>query len=120
MSFETVLDSYKHMGLNVKGIDAKQKFYDALKTLVDPEKKRKAIGKTFIEVFDETAHEIKDVKWLAQGTIYPDIIESRFSVKGPSVTIQVPRARDITMWAAFPSYMKLQGGLSRAEYVIQR
>ena len=100
--FETVLESYKHMGLNVKGIDAKQKFYDALKTLVDPEKKRKAIGKTFIEVFDEAAHEIKDVKWLAQGTIYPDIIES-VSVKGPSVTIKSHHNV-----GGLPAYMKLK------------
>lgn len=85
--FESVLDSYKHMGLNVKGVDAKQKFYDALKGISDPEAKRKAIGGTFIEVFDEEAHRIEDVKWLAQGTIYPDVIESK-SVKGPSATIK--------------------------------
>jgi GMP synthase (glutamine-hydrolysing) len=85
--FEQVLDSYKHMGLNIKGVDAKDKFYNALKGLSEPEAKRKAIGKTFIEVFDEEAHRISDVKWLGQGTIYPDIIES-VSVKGPSVTIK--------------------------------
>ena len=85
--FEDVLHSYKDMGLNVKGVDSKGRFYDALKGLTDPEDKRKAIGKTFIDVFDEEAHKIKDVKWLAQGTIYPDVIES-VSVKGPSATIK--------------------------------
>ena len=85
--FSSVLDSYKDMGLNVKGVDSKQKFYDALKGMIDPEDKRKAIGRTFIEVFDESAHEIQDVKWLGQGTIYPDVIES-ISVKGPSATIK--------------------------------
>lgn len=85
--FEDVLDSYKHMGLNVIGVDAKQRFYDALIGESDPEGKRKIIGSTFIDVFDEEAHKIKDVKWLAQGTIYPDVIESK-SVKGPSATIK--------------------------------
>lgn len=85
--FESVLESYKHMGLNVKGVDAKKHFYKALAGLTDPEQKRKAIGKVFIEVFDEEAHKISDVKWLAQGTIYPDVIES-VSVKGPSATIK--------------------------------
>ncbi|NOZ33914.1 MAG: glutamine-hydrolyzing GMP synthase [Chlorobi bacterium] len=85
--FNDVLQSYKGMGLNVKGINAKQKFYDALKSISDPEQKRKAIGNTFIKVFDEEAKKIKDVKWLAQGTIYPDVIES-VSVKGPSATIK--------------------------------
>jgi len=85
--FEDVLDSYVHMGLNVKGVDAKEKFWEALKGETDPEKKRKIIGKFFIHVFDEEAHHIQDVKWLAQGTIYPDVIES-VSVKGPSATIK--------------------------------
>lgn len=85
--FEQVLMSYKGMGLNVKGVDAKEKFYGALKGLEDPEAKRKAIGKTFIDVFDEEAHKIMDVKWLGQGTIYPDVIES-VSVNGPSQTIK--------------------------------
>ncbi|MHC2991204.1 GMP synthase, partial [Pontibacter sp. HJ8] len=85
--FETVLDSYKHMGLNVKGVDAKNRFYSALAGISDPELKRKAIGRAFIEVFDDEAHKIEDVKWLAQGTIYPDVIES-MSVKGPSATIK--------------------------------
>jgi GMP synthase (glutamine-hydrolysing) len=85
--YEQVLDSYKHMGLNIKGVDAKEKFYSALSGLSEPEAKRKAIGRTFIEVFDEEAHRITDVKWLGQGTIYPDVIES-VSVKGPSATIK--------------------------------
>lgn len=85
--FEQVLNSYKGMGLNIKGVDAKEKFYTSLKGLTDPEAKRKAIGKTFIDVFDEEAHQITDVKWLGQGTIYPDVIES-VSIKGPSATIK--------------------------------
>jgi GMP synthase (glutamine-hydrolysing) len=85
--FQGVLDSYLHMGLNVKGIDAKKRFYTDLVGVSDPEKKRKIIGNAFIEVFDEEAQKIKDVKWLAQGTIYPDVIES-VSVKGPSATIK--------------------------------
>lgn len=85
--FEQVLASYTGMGLNIKGVDARQKFYTALDGLSDPEAKRKAIGRTFIEVFDEESHRISDVKWLGQGTIYPDVIES-VSVKGPSVTIK--------------------------------
>jgi len=85
--FEKVLDSYKHMGLNVIGINAREKFLDDLKGVTDPEKKRKNIGKNFIEVFDVEAHKIQDVKWLGQGTIYPDIIES-VSVNGPSATIK--------------------------------
>jgi GMP synthase (glutamine-hydrolysing) len=85
--FENVLSSYKHMGLNVVGVNAKKRFLDALAGVSDPEKKRKIIGKIFIDVFDEEAHKIQDVKWLAQGTIYPDIIES-VSVKGPSATIK--------------------------------
>ena len=85
--FEQVLESYQTMGLNVKGVDAKDRFYSELKGITDPEKKRKIIGKVFIDVFDEESHKIKDVKWLGQGTIYPDIIES-VSVKGPSATIK--------------------------------
>ena len=85
--FQTVLHSYKDMGLNVKGVDASQQFLNALEGVSDPELKRKAIGKTFIEVFDQEAHKIQDVKWLAQGTIYPDVIES-VSVNGPSATIK--------------------------------
>ena len=85
--FEKVLESYKHMGLNVKGVRAGDRFLSELAGLKDPELKRKAIGKVFIEVFDQEAHKIEDVVWLAQGTIYPDIIES-ISVKGPSATIK--------------------------------
>ncbi|GIV40537.1 MAG: GMP synthase [glutamine-hydrolyzing] [Thermonema sp.] len=85
--FEQVLEAYRGLGLNIKGVDAKQRFYDALRGLTDPEDKRKAIGRTFIEVFDDEAHKIQDVKWLGQGTIYPDVIES-VSVNGPSVTIK--------------------------------
>jgi GMP synthase (glutamine-hydrolysing) len=85
--FEEVLASYKDMGLNVIGVDAKQRFYDALASLTDPEAKRKAIGKTFIDVFDTEANKIENVKFLAQGTIYPDVIES-VSVNGPSATIK--------------------------------
>ena len=85
--YDSVLNSYRHMGLNISGVDAKQQFYSALKGISDPEQKRKAIGRVFIEVFDAEAHRIKDVKWLGQGTIYPDVIES-VSVKGPSATIK--------------------------------
>jgi GMP synthase (glutamine-hydrolysing) len=85
--YNRVLESYRHLGLNITGVDAKAEFYAALKGLEDPEAKRKAIGRTFIEVFDHEAHRIKDVKWLGQGTIYPDVIES-VSVNGPSVTIK--------------------------------
>jgi len=85
--FNKVLESYKNMGLNVIGVDAKDKFYSDLKGVTDPEEKRKIIGRNFIEVFDQQAHKIKNIKWLAQGTIYPDVIES-VSVNGPSVTIK--------------------------------
>ncbi len=85
--YEQVLHSYKDMGLNITGVDAKEKFYVSLTGLSEPEAKRKAIGKTFIDVFDEESHKIQDVKWLGQGTIYPDVIES-VSVKGPSATIK--------------------------------
>jgi GMP synthase (glutamine-hydrolysing) len=85
--FETVLDSYKHMGLNVIGVNAQSVFLDDLKGLSEPEAKRKSIGKSFIEVFQREAKKIEGVKWLAQGTIYPDVIES-VSVKGPSATIK--------------------------------
>ncbi|MGL4908208.1 MAG: glutamine-hydrolyzing GMP synthase [Bacteroidales bacterium] len=74
--FEDVLKGYENMGLNVIGIDARERFYTALKSVTDPEQKRKIIGKGFIDVFDEEAHKLQHVKWLAQGTIYPDIIES--------------------------------------------
>jgi GMP synthase (glutamine-hydrolysing) len=85
--FEKVLESYLGLGLNVTGVDATDRFLDQLEGVSDPEKKRKIIGKVFIEVFDQEAHKVKDVKWLAQGTIYPDVIES-VSVNGPSATIK--------------------------------
>jgi len=85
--FEQVLKSYQGMGLNIKGVDAKEKFYSALHGLTEPEAKRKAIGKTFIDVFDEESHKIENAKWLGQGTIYPDVIESA-PVMGPSQTIK--------------------------------
>ena len=100
--FGGVLESYQAMGLNVKGVDAKDKFYTALEGLTEPEAKRKAIGRTFIEVFDEEAHKIEHVKWLGQGTIYPDIIES-VSVKGPSATIKSHHNV-----GGLPDYMKLK------------
>ena len=85
--FVDVLDQYKDMGLNVKGVDASARFLKALEGKSDPEEKRKEIGRVFIEVFDDEAHDIEDVKFLAQGTIYPDVIES-ISVNGPSATIK--------------------------------
>ncbi len=85
--FETVLESYKNMGLNVIGVDASEDFLSQLDGVSDPELKRKAIGRVFIEVFDREAHKIENAKWLAQGTIYPDVIES-CSVNGPSATIK--------------------------------
>jgi GMP synthase (glutamine-hydrolysing) len=85
--FSKVMDSYLGLGLNVVGVDAGDKFLDKLEGVSDPEKKRKIIGKVFIEVFEEEARKVKDVKWLAQGTIYPDVIES-VSVNGPSATIK--------------------------------
>ncbi len=86
--FTDVLEQYKGMGLNVKGVDASARFLDALSGESDPERKRKAIGRVFIEVFDDEANQIQDVKWLAQGTIYPDVIESVSATGGPSATIK--------------------------------
>ena len=85
--FEEVLESYKNMGLNVKGVKAGAKFLGDLAGVTEPEKKRKIIGRDFVEVFNEEAMQIRDVRWLAQGTIYPDVIES-CSVNGPSATIK--------------------------------
>ena len=85
--FEDVLESYNNLGLNVIGVDAKNIFITSLKGISDPEQKRKIIGRCFIEVFDAEAHKLENVKWLAQGTIYPDVIES-VSVNGPSATIK--------------------------------
>src|SRR5690606_26586953 len=81
--FENVLNQYKGMELNVKEGDDADRFLSQLAEIDEQEAKRKAIGRVFIEVFDDEAHLIEDVKWLAQGTIYPDVIES-VSVKGPS------------------------------------
>ena len=86
--FDSVLDQYQGMGLNVKGVDAKDRFYKILSGISDPEDKRKAIGNKFIDVFDDEANKIKDVVWLAQGTIYPDVIESISATGGPSATIK--------------------------------
>lgn len=101
--FESVLEQYKGMGLNVKGVDASKRFLDALAGITDPEKKRKAIGNAFIEVFDDEAHQIKDVTWLAQGTIYPDVIESVSVNGGPSATIKSHHNV-----GGLPDYMKLK------------
>jgi len=100
--FENVLNQYKGMGLNIKGVDASARFLDALKGVSDPEQKRKIIGKIFIDVFDDEAKKITDVSWLAQGTIYPDVIES-VSVKGPSATIKSHHNV-----GGLPDYMKLK------------
>jgi GMP synthase (glutamine-hydrolysing) len=101
--FENVLNQYKGMGLNVKGVDASQRFYDALAGLDDPEAKRKAIGNAFIEVFDDEAHQLTDVKFLGQGTIYPDVIESVSATGGPSATIKSHHNV-----GGLPDFMKLQ------------
>lgn len=85
--YESVLDTYRRMGLNVRGVDASAEFVEGLRGVDDPETKRKIIGRIFIEVFDREAHKVQNVKWLAQGTIYPDVIES-VSVNGPSATIK--------------------------------
>ena len=85
--FEEVLEMYGSLGLNVKGVDAKQHFYTRLEGITDPEEKRKIIGGGFIEIFDQEAHRIENIDFLGQGTIYPDVIESA-SVHGPSATIK--------------------------------
>ncbi len=100
--YADVLDQYKGMGLNVKGVDATEQFMSALSGVADPEAKRKTIGRVFIEVFDQEATLIEEVKWLAQGTIYPDIIES-VSVNGPSATIKSHHNV-----GALPDFMKLK------------
>jgi GMP synthase (glutamine-hydrolysing) len=101
--FTSVLKQYEGMGLNVTGVDAKNRFYNDLAGLSDPEKKRKAIGKAFIDVFDDESHKIKDVVWLAQGTIYPDVIESVSATGGPSATIKSHHNV-----GGLPDYMKLK------------
>ena len=100
--FETVLNQYEGMGLNVKGVDATDQFLKALTGETDPEKKRKIIGNTFINVFDDESKKIEGVSWLAQGTIYPDVIES-ISVNGPSATIKSHHKV-----GGLPDYMKLK------------
>ena len=100
--FANVLKQYEGMGLNVKGVDASERFLSALAGKTDPEEKRKIIGRVFIEVFDDEAHKIIDAKWLGQGTIYPDVIES-LSVKGPSATIKSHHNV-----GGLPDYMKLK------------
>lgn len=101
--FNSVLESYQGMGLNVKGVDASDKFYSALGGLTDPEAKRKAIGKVFVDVFDEESKLFEDAKWLGQGTIYPDVIESVSSSGGPSATIKSHHNV-----GGLPDYMKLK------------
>ncbi|PDH43454.1 MAG: glutamine-hydrolyzing GMP synthase, partial [Flavobacteriales bacterium MED-G15] len=100
--FESVLNQYEGMGLNVKGVDSSNQFLNALKGVTDPETKRKIIGNTFIDVFDEESKKISNVKWLGQGTIYPDVIES-ISVNGPSATIKSHHNV-----GGLPDYMKLK------------
>jgi GMP synthase (glutamine-hydrolysing) len=101
--FSSVLESYKDLGLNVKGVDASQQFYVALSGVTDPEAKRKAIGKVFIDVFDEESKLVTDARWLGQGTIYPDVIESVSVNGGPSQTIKSHHNV-----GGLPDYMKLQ------------
>jgi len=101
--FESVLEQYKGMGLNVKGVNAKDRFYEVLAGLSDPEKKRKAIGAMFIDVFDDESNQLENVKWLAQGTIYPDVIESVSPTGGPSQTIKSHHNV-----GGLPDYMKLK------------
>ncbi|MFM1878171.1 MAG: hypothetical protein RLZZ241_1037 [Bacteroidota bacterium] len=101
--YQEVLDQYQHMGLNVKGVDASARFLSELSGEEDPEKKRKIIGRVFIEVFDDEAHQIEDAKWLGQGTIYPDVIESVSASGGPSATIKSHHNV-----GGLPDFMKLQ------------
>ena len=100
--FQQVLDSCRSIGLNIKGVDAKDHFYTKLAGKVSPEEKRKIIGKCFIEIFDEEAHKIEGIEFLGQGTIYPDVIES-MSVHGPSQTIKSHHNV-----GGLPDYMKLK------------
>jgi GMP synthase (glutamine-hydrolysing) len=101
--FDEVLEQYHGMGLNVKGVDASARFLQALAGEADPEKKRKAIGKAFIEVFDAESQLVEDATWLAQGTIYPDVIESVSATGGPSATIKSHHNV-----GGLPDYMKLK------------
>ncbi len=101
--YQQVLNQYVGLGLNVIGVDASKQFMEALSGESDPETKRKIIGRTFIEVFDQEAHKIEEVKWLAQGTIYPDVIESISATGGPSATIKSHHNV-----GGLPDFMKLQ------------
>ncbi|RXG23293.1 glutamine-hydrolyzing GMP synthase [Leeuwenhoekiella aequorea] len=101
--FQDVLKQYEGMGLNVKGVDASARFLDALAGKSDPEEKRKTIGRVFIDVFDDESHQVENAKWLAQGTIYPDVIESVSATGGPSATIKSHHNV-----GGLPDFMKLQ------------
>ena len=100
--YKTVLENYKELGLNVVGAESGDLFLGRLAGVTEPEKKRKIIGSTFIDVFDQEASKIEDAKWLGQGTIYPDVIES-LSVNGPSQTIKSHHNV-----GGLPDYMKLK------------
>lgn len=100
--FEEVMNTYKDMDLNVKGVDASNIFYKELEGVTDPEQKRKIVGKVFIDIFEEESSKIKDVKWLAQGTIYPDVVESASSKNSISKTIKTHHNV-----GGLPEYMKL-------------
>ena len=101
--YDQVLEQYQGLGLNVKGVDASERFYTELAGESDPEKKRKIIGKVFIDVFDDESKLVENAKWLAQGTIYPDVIESVSATGGPSATIKSHHNV-----GGLPDYMKLQ------------
>lgn len=100
--FTSVLKQYEGLGLHVKGVDASKRFLSALAGVSDPEEKRKQIGKVFVDVFDDEANALTNIQWLAQGTIYPDVIES-ISVNGPSATIKSHHNV-----GGLPDYMKLK------------
>jgi GMP synthase (glutamine-hydrolysing) len=101
--YHSVLESYEGMGLNIKGVDASPLFYAELNGKTDPEAKRKAIGKVFIDVFDAESKKVENAVWLGQGTIYPDVIESVSATGGPSQTIKSHHNV-----GGLPDYMKLQ------------
>jgi GMP synthase (glutamine-hydrolysing) len=101
--YQSVLESYEGMGLNIKGVDASSLFYAELDGKTDPEAKRKAIGKVFIDVFDAESKKVENAVWLGQGTIYPDVIESVSATGGPSQTIKSHHNV-----GGLPDYMKLQ------------
>lgn len=101
--YQSVLDQYQGFGLNVKGVDASDRFLNALAEVEDPETKRKIIGKVFVDVFDDESKQVENAKWLAQGTIYPDVIESVSASGGPSVTIKSHHNV-----GGLPEYMKLK------------